>query len=104
MTNPLITPGLLRSVADWIRTIHDGEDTRTSVDLRQRADTLESQLAEEKRIDDLAQLFYDTATHRIAAESGWHLLSPGSRQDYRTGIRAVLENLHEKPFDGSAPK
>lgn len=82
-----ITPEILRDVADEARrTAHLGAHGTINA-LLKWADWLERQKADEKRIDELAQVFLKAA-HANASE--WEKQPQSIQDKHRAGIRAVL--------------
>ncbi len=102
MTNTEITPELLRSVATWLRDNAVGAlpgKPLAAEFLDGAADDLEREQGDEKRIDELAQV-YAEGRHRAQPQfAPWCVLAEGQRDDIRIGIRAVLAHLKQDVVD-----
>jgi hypothetical protein len=87
----VVTPQLLRDVADWIRRRNNGRDTDTSRGLRGWAYDLEFEQADDERVEELAQILW----RKIGPGEvdGWEIAHPTLREMYRRGVRSVLGYL-----------
>lgn len=96
MTNTDITPELLRAIAEWTDNRPTIGSITVSRILRKEADSLEREQADEKRIDELAEVFHEGRRTEVAGVIGWEGLTDRSRDVYRAGIRAVLSHLEQE--------
>ncbi len=96
MTNTEITPELLRRVVN-----HPDAPAEALIPLAQWADRVERGQAAEKRIDELARIFWDASVKDSGFEPAWESVAADAKPYYRAGIRAVLANLEQ---EGKTPK
>ncbi|KHJ74666.1 hypothetical protein [Rhodococcus sp. Chr-9] len=92
-----VTPEILRAVASWLPCESTADEDAVDA-LRRHARHLEREQSDEKRIDELAQMFL-RAEKEIAIYGlvDWANQSENQRDAYRAGIRAVLAKLDEDP-------
>ncbi|OLL21230.1 MULTISPECIES: hypothetical protein [unclassified Rhodococcus (in: high G+C Gram-positive bacteria)] len=99
MTNTDITPELLRAIAEWT----DNRPTIGSITisriLRKEADSLEREQADEKRIDELAGIFWGASVKGPGFEPAWESVAEDAKPYYHAGIRAVLAHLEQDVVD-----
>lgn len=91
MTNTDITPEVLRDVADWIDGT--GHGLGPGAALRDEADRIDREQADEKRIDELARIFWDASVKGSGFEPAWESVAADAKPYYRAGVRAVLAHL-----------
>jgi len=87
----VVTPQLLRDVADWIRRRNNGRDTDTSRGLRGWADDLEFEQIDDSRVEALAQILWRQIGTGVGDE--WEGANPAMQEMYRRGVRSVLGYL-----------
>lgn len=99
MTTPEITPTEALAALDAILNIPTVGPDGTIEALGQVRDAVETwarEQAEEKRIDELAQLFHRHRNKAHGWTPNWSEVDPTTRGSYRAGIRAVLAKLDEE--------
>ena len=100
MTDIEVTPDVIRAVADWL----DGRMVPINAGaLRDIADKIDRQQADERRIDELAAAFFRAA---YPSADPWRDQGDIITDQYHAGIRAVLAKLdeeREQRFDKGGP-
>lgn len=99
MSNTEITPELLRSVATWLRDNAVGAlpgKPLAAEFLDGAADDMEREQADEKRIDELAGVFWDASVKGSGFEPAWDSVAEDAKPYYRAGVRAVLAHLEDE--------
>ncbi len=99
MSDIKITPELLRAVGDWVRS-RTAKETFAYLDLMAYADKLERAQAEEKRIDELAEVFANALHEHDNQWSPWRPAAEKWREELRAGVRAVLARLDQEKASG----
>ncbi len=95
-----ITPDAIRAVADWY--LNRKLSSAVASNLHTHADRLERELVDEKRIDELAKLFYSAEIHTMCDKLDdvsypeYEAREEVYREGTRAGIRAVLAHLEQE--------
>ncbi|AUM18259.1 MULTISPECIES: hypothetical protein [Rhodococcus] len=97
-----ITPNTIRAAANLIDELFTADTRVLSVDLRLVADLKEREQADEKRIDEYAQISFNAEHAYVMAEQpstnliDWDGSSEFQRNVTRAGIRALLTHLEQE--------